>query len=118
MEVLLHGHRPDRLLRPLHRRDSLITTPAFGHKDPVKVVNAVDFVVKVYSEGDAVQAVVTHAAAEAARVLPSVWRMLSIWRILSSMMRWPQISHLLQRGVSEMTLFGILVAGKLLSIKL
>ena len=68
VEVFLHGNHSYGFLGALHRRDSLTTTRAFGRKDPVKVVNAVDFVVKVHSEGDAVQAVVTHTAAEAARV--------------------------------------------------
>ena len=69
VEVLLHGHHPHRLLGPLHRRDSLPTRSTFRGEDTMEVIDTVNFVVKVDSEGDAVQTIVADAAAEAARVV-------------------------------------------------
>ena len=68
MEVLLHGHHPHRLLCPLHRRDALPARGALWSEDPVEVVDTVDLVVEVYSEGDSVKALIADAASEAARV--------------------------------------------------
>ena len=68
VEILLHGHHPHRLLRPLHRGDSLPAGGTLGGEDPVKVVDTVDLVVEVYSEGDSVKALIADAASEAARV--------------------------------------------------
>ena len=68
VEVLLHGHHPDGLLRPLHRGDPFSTRGTLGSEDPVEVVDTVDLVIKVNREGDAVQTVVTDTTSEAARV--------------------------------------------------
>ena len=66
MEILLHGDHPHRLLCPLHRRDALSTAGTLGGEDAVEVVDAVDLVVEVDREGDAVKTVVADTAAEAA----------------------------------------------------
>ena len=48
--------------------DGLVAGGALGREDPVEVVDAVDLVVEVDGEGDAVEALVAHAAPEAAGV--------------------------------------------------
>ena len=49
--------------------DGLVAGGALGREDPVEVVDAVDLVVEVDGEGDAVEALVAHAAPEAAGVV-------------------------------------------------
>ena len=69
VEVFLHGNHSYGFLGALHRRDSLTTGGALGGKYPMEVVDAVDLVVEVDGEGDAVEALVAHAAPEAAGVV-------------------------------------------------
>ena len=69
MEVLLHGHNSDSLLRSLHWSDAFTTAGTLGSEDAVEVIDAVDLVVEVYREGDTVQTIIADAAAEAARVV-------------------------------------------------
>ena len=66
MEILLHGDHSHRLLCSLHRRDALSTAGTLGGEDAVEVVDAVDLVVEVDREGDAVKTVIADAATEAA----------------------------------------------------
>ena len=48
--------------------DGLVAGGALGREDPVEVVDAVDLVVEVDGEGDAVEALLAHAAPEATGV--------------------------------------------------
>ena len=68
VEILLHGHHPHGLLRPLHRGDPLPTRGALGSEDPVEVIDTVDLVIKVDREGDPVKTFITDTTSEAARV--------------------------------------------------
>ncbi len=66
VEVLLHGHDAHGLVGAVDGRDGVAAGGALGREDAVEVVDAVDLVVEVHGEGHAVQALVAHAAAEAA----------------------------------------------------
>ena len=60
--------------------DGLVAGGALGREDPVKVVDAVDLVVEVDGEGDAVEALVAHAAPEAAGVVRLAHRLQDLGR--------------------------------------
>ena len=64
VEVFLHGNHSYGFLGALHRRDSLTTGGALGGKYPMEVVDAVDLVVEVDGEGDAVQALLDSTLGE------------------------------------------------------
>ena len=49
--------------------DGLVAGGALGREDPVKVVDAVDLVVKVNGEGNAVQALIANGTSEATRMV-------------------------------------------------
>ena len=66
VEILLHGNNSNRLLRPLHRRDTVSARGTFWRENTMEVVDAVDLVVKVDSERDTVQAFVTDTTTETA----------------------------------------------------
>jgi len=69
VKVFFHRHHSNRLLGPLDGSDGLVAGGALWREDPVKVVDAVDLVVEVDGEGDSVEALVAHAAPEAAGVV-------------------------------------------------
>ena len=90
--------------------DGLVAGGALGREDPVEVVDAVDLVVEVDGEGDAVEALVAHAAPEAAGVVRLAHRLQDLsgeiiqnWsairgtassrRCTISMIRCPHIPH-------------------------
>ena len=69
VEVLLHGDYSDCLLSALHWGDALTTGSTLGSKDSMKVIDTVDLVVEVNSEGNSIKTVITDAASEAARMI-------------------------------------------------
>lgn len=69
MVVLVHGHHPDGLLGALCWEDWLVTGSTFWCKNRVVVFDTVNIVFHIYSEGDSIQALVTHHTAEAARMV-------------------------------------------------
>ena len=68
VEIFLHSNNSDSLFSALNWSDSVSTTRALGSEDPVEVIDAVDLVVEVDSEGDTIKTLIADAAAEAARV--------------------------------------------------
>ena len=80
MEIFLHSNNSDSLFSALNWSDSVSTTRALGSEDPVEVIDAVDLVVEVDGEGDAVEALVAHAAPEAAGVVRLAHRLQDLQR--------------------------------------
>ena len=69
VKVLLHSDDSDSVRRSLHGSDSVPTGGAFGSENFVKVVDAVDLVVKVNGEGNSVQALIANGTSEATRMV-------------------------------------------------
>ena len=73
VEAPVQGHHPDRLLLALGGHDRLPAHRAPRGEPPVEVLDAVDLVTGVHSEGDPVQALVADDAGEAVRVIWFAW---------------------------------------------
>lgn len=69
MKVLFHRHNSHCFFGALDWSYSFTTSCAFRSKNSVKVVNAVDFVVKVDGEGHSIKTFVADAAAKASWVV-------------------------------------------------
>ena len=69
VKVLLHGDDSDGVRRSLHGSDSVPAGGALGGENFVKVVDAVDLVVKVDGEGNSVQALIANRTSEATRMV-------------------------------------------------
>lgn len=69
METAVEGNHPDSFIKARFRHDRLLADTAARGKLLVEVVNAVNLVSSVYSEGDAIQGLVAHDTREAAGVI-------------------------------------------------
>lgn len=54
VEILVHGNYTNRLFSTLHWSDSLPTGRTLGCKHPMIIVNTIDFVVNIHSEGNTI----------------------------------------------------------------
>ena len=73
MEAPVQRHHPDSLVLARGGHDGVPADGAPRSEPPVEVLDAVDLVTGVHSEGDPVQALVADDAGEAVRVIWFAW---------------------------------------------
>lgn len=69
VKIFFHGNNSHSFFSSLNWSNALSASRTFRSKNSVKIINAVDFVVKVHSEGHSVEAVVAHTASKATRMI-------------------------------------------------